>query len=522
MSVAGTVRRVPQLTLGRERAAEITRRALTITLVGLASVAVAVYVVVALRRLGSPSELEWMEGGMLDHARRALAGHSLYGPPRLAFTPYIYPPLYAYVSAAVIAVTGPSLAALRAVSLVSSVAAGAAVFGLVHSEVDDRVAGAVAVGFLAACYRLSGAWFDVARTDSLFLALLLCGLWLVWRAHSTRAVIGAAALLALACLAKQSALLPTLAVIPLLISRGRRMVAWFVGTLAATLAIAVLLLQWSSRGWFLFYIVDLPGRHAIAHEFVVGFWTHDLFFALWPILLVAAIGAFAVGANAYGRDARLFLLPVVAGLVLTSYVARIHTGGYNNVLLPAYAAVAILTGIGIAHVRRASGWRMIAIVAIVGCIAEFAMLAYNPSAQVPSGADRAAAERLVSRLRGIHGPVYLPAHGWYLAAAGHPTTAQGAAIEDVLRAHAGSASRDLAGALEHAVRSRSFAAVVVDRPSLFSYLPADFGRFYEERVDLVKDRASPSLVTGSMTRPAAIWFPRDVPLSGITGARRAL
>lgn len=61
---------------------------------------------VALSRMTYPLPLEWMEGGMVLHVRRVLTEKSLYIAPNTTFTPFLYPPLYYYVSAAVSSVLG--------------------------------------------------------------------------------------------------------------------------------------------------------------------------------------------------------------------------------------------------------------------------------------------------------------------------------------------------------------------------------------------------------------------------------
>jgi hypothetical protein len=55
------------------------------------------YIIIALLRLQYPYELEWMEGGMVDHALRVLSGQKLYVRPSLEFVPFIYPPLFTYL-----------------------------------------------------------------------------------------------------------------------------------------------------------------------------------------------------------------------------------------------------------------------------------------------------------------------------------------------------------------------------------------------------------------------------------------
>ncbi len=78
---------------------------------------------------------------------------------------------------------------------------------IVTRETGDRIAGLVAAGLFAATYRISGAWFDTGRVDSLFLALTL--LAFAW-GRTARGVRGGIALGMLAFLAfftKQTALL---------------------------------------------------------------------------------------------------------------------------------------------------------------------------------------------------------------------------------------------------------------------------------------------------------------------------
>ena len=71
-------------------------------------------------RVAYPYEIEWMEGGVLAHVARILRGQPLYARPTLEFTPFLYPPLYYAVSAAVAKLVGLSLVPLRLVSVVAT------------------------------------------------------------------------------------------------------------------------------------------------------------------------------------------------------------------------------------------------------------------------------------------------------------------------------------------------------------------------------------------------------------------
>jgi len=227
-----------------------------------------------------------------------------------------------------------------------------------------------------------------------------------------------------------------------------------------------------------------------------SFWTHDL---LRP-LAVACIAAVVVLARRWSTPAgRWFLVPVVAGLGLTAYASRLHSGGYDNVLLPAYGALAVLFGLAVADVATGRRWRG-ALTAVLAL--QLALLAYNPGAQLPSAADRRGGDQLLAALRSLHGSVYLPGHGWYLERSGHPANAQGAAIEDVLRVRGARGRTELIAELRQAIDHEAFDYVVVDSGSGYSYLPSSFRKHYRV-VGHLDELARP--VTGTITAPATIW-----------------
>jgi hypothetical protein len=108
------------------------------------------YIIIALLRLQYPYELEWMEGGMVDHVLRVLSGQRLYVRPSLEFVPFIYPPLFAYLSAMVALVTGIGFEALRLVSFVSSLGAFLLIFLIVRRESGNKFAALLSTGLFAA------------------------------------------------------------------------------------------------------------------------------------------------------------------------------------------------------------------------------------------------------------------------------------------------------------------------------------------------------------------------------------
>jgi hypothetical protein len=443
-------------------------------LVVLAALApIAVYVWAALHRLGYPYELDSLEGGGVELVRRVIEGRSLYTAPTLAYVSYTYTPLYTLVSAAVAEILGLGFLPLRLVSFVSSLMAIGVLWRMTVSATADRAAGAVAAGVFAGTYGLTGWWFDVGRLDSLFVALTLVALWLGRGAQSRRAgaVVGLVAFLAF--FTKQIGLVAVApALVWLAVIRPRAG-----GSALATLVVlsggSTLLLDALTHGWYGYYIVgELAGQ--AWDPLVWGrFWTHSLYRHLGPLAWLAAAAlavSLAVAVREFRRagseagrtlprirrlaDGELgvgYELGAAAGLVLAAWFSRLHTGGYINVLMPAYAACGLIGGLAFARVRRLGPLPALAAVAIV--LVQLGLLVTLPDHGTPYRSVRSAGAQLMTRLRALPGPVLVLSHPWYGTLAGKGSFAQSDAIVEVLRSADDRGStylqRDLRDALDH-------------------------------------------------------------------------
>jgi 4-amino-4-deoxy-L-arabinose transferase-like glycosyltransferase len=217
---------------------------------------------VSLRRLRYPFELEWMEGGMLDHVRRLLDGKALYPEPSPEFVSFVYAPLYSYAGALVSLIGGPSLFSLRLVSFASTLLVLLFSYRIVARETASPFFGAVAPCLYLATFSLSGGWFDLARVDSFALAWLFAALDVLRRAERTRHFVMAGSFLACAVLAKQSSAIvfPALAFYAFASSRRRGLFA-FAGTFALIAGAWGAFELVRSRGWFSYYALELPFLH---------------------------------------------------------------------------------------------------------------------------------------------------------------------------------------------------------------------------------------------------------------------
>ncbi len=252
-------------------------------------IAILAYLFVALRRLDYPFALEWLEGNSLAEVHRVLAGQNLYPAPTAGYVPDGYPPLYFAVSAAAARVVGPSYLTLRLVSLISSLACFAVLGRLVQRETASMAAGTAAAGLLAATYSVTDTWFDVARVDSLFLALSIGALYSARHMRGTGGAVTAGVLLAAAALTKQTGLAECAAVIAVLLIGSRRRLGW-VAALAevVVLGVSTLVLALTSGGWYLFYVYRLMSEHPLTGSSFGSFWT----------ALAAALGLAAAAAGA--------------------------------------------------------------------------------------------------------------------------------------------------------------------------------------------------------------------------------
>lgn len=454
------------------------------------------YLVLALLRLRYPFELEWMEGGMVDHVRRILAGQKLYVAPSLEFVPYIYPPLYFYLSALVAKVVGVGLFPLRLVSLISSALSLALIFLLVKKETGDRLAGIIAAGFFAATYRLSGAWLDIARIDSLFLVFSLAGLYLVrfGRSHSASSLAGF--LFFLSFLTKQNALIifaPL--VLYSLLQQGRRSFG-LIGIWVLLVVSSTLWLDDIHSGWYRYYIFDLPRQHPLVFVMFTNFWRFDL---LAAIPIACLMGLFVLLKGFRGRDQFLFYGLMALGFLGSAYVSRVHSGAYDNCLIPAYAGIALLLGYGIPRLLPLASFSYLVV------LLQFGLLYYNPRQQVPTESDRQAGQQLIKKMAQIPGEIYLPGHGYLPSLAGKKTWAQGMAIVDILKGKDGPIKQGMLNEMGQALANHKFGAIFVGRDRM-AIGAVDLDRYYAWHENTFANEKDFWPVTGFGTRPEGIYF----------------
>ncbi|HEX6242862.1 MAG TPA: glycosyltransferase family 39 protein, partial [Polyangiales bacterium] len=449
------------------------------------------FLILAIERARYPFELEWIEGGLLDEMRRVRAGQGLYVAPSVDYVPFIYNPLYFWTSSLVSLAFGENFFSMRLVSLLSALFSFLGIGALVRRESGSVVGGWLGAGLYAATFPLSVQFMDLARVDSLFVALVVATLW-VLRSQPTLPGRCLAAGLLLACfLTKQSGLL-TIAPLGLFLLwdglqtatslRGRLLAALPPLLVAAGVGLSVLLLQAASEGWYFYYAFELPREHRLVASLWVDFWTVDLMSPLG----FACLGALfvLVGPSELPLRARLLWSAGLVGVLMTSWSSRLHDGGWTNVVMPTHALLAPLAALAaVTGFRLASGLsdavqRARAQWFVQGAmVLQLAMLLYDPRACVPSARDLQAGLSIVDTLRAAHGDVFVPTNSYLSTLAGKQPHLHEMAVRDVFRGPRHPAADQLRRDIAQSLAQKRWSLVITDNNFYADHVLAHYARW---------------------------------------------
>jgi hypothetical protein len=484
-------------------------------------------------RVRYPYDLEWMEGGMLQHAQRIRHGDGIYIPPNVDFIPYLYTPLYPTLVAAFSALFGgpfgPSYLLARAISIASLIGiAGAALAsfaGTRERRLPATTGAVLGLGLFAACYPFVEGWYDIVRADTLFLFMVTAAIaGLPKWAASDDGVVGhgkvcaGAALMALAFFCKQTGIIyVAFGSVIVLVVGWRRLPAYLVMAGVIGLGGSVVLDR-ATHGWFWTYVSEIHRAHDFhLPRFYASFRNILWHFPAPAIVVAVALVLVAVSwrrARGVPRPAQPFVLWTAAYAVST-IIGAVGWGtefAHFNAYMPALLHGALAAGAAVPAVLScvrtlARGHRHAEPIAMACAIAAALPLAitcvawrWQPQRFIPTVADVAAGDRLIARLKSAEGDIWMPSHPWYLVLAGKTPHAHRMGIKDVTTRQ----SRTIEG-LDDKLRNHGFAAIVLDNRDLNLELPA-LRRHYRPAFALPPDER-PRVYTGAVVSPESIWIP---------------
>lgn len=446
-----------------------------------------VYFVIVAKRIGYPYELEWMEGGSVDHVRRIASGLPLYARPSIDFVAFIYPPLYFYISSFVASFVGDGFLPLRLVAAASSVGVFALLFAFVRRETGRWSDGLLAAGLFAASYAASDGWFDIGRVDSTFLLFVLAAIYLI-RFH--RGIAGGALaglFIGLAYATKQTAIVALAPMVLYAFIADRRRALVLLGSAAVFIVAGYAVFTNIFGEWYAYYVYRVPSAHPWLWGDLFVFWTRDLLPYGAIALLIST--PFLVSRFREAQSGERWFYPLLlVGAIGAAWISRLHVGGHINVMMPAHAAVAMLLPVALrwwaarpsqsAELSGPAGAMGRAETYIlVAALVQLGMWYYNPRTFIPAHTDREAGDRLIAALAAIDGDVFLPDHSYLGVLAGKRSNAQSQAVLDILRSDDSAGARALMSEITAAIGSGRYAAVVPDEGCLYDRVAPGDGWF---------------------------------------------
>lgn len=481
----------------------------------LPALAGAAYVVVLLAvtvagRLGHPYDLEWMEGGMLLHALRVMEGKPLYVVPSGDFIPFIYPPLYHWLLGGL----GSLLGAVdylpgRVLSLVGTMAGVWALVVALRKEGGSWPLSVAVGGLFLSTFDETGAFFDLVRIDGLLLAL-----W-AWALVAIRwgwLRVGGLLLVAAFATKHHAAAFGLPALIWLWRTEGRsaalRFAAWSVGpALAFTLGMLL-----EGDGMFLTYLLGVPAGHGVVAERLFLTAPKELALGL-PVLTGGILAGLVVSWRRSGAGNLYWAAQCLLALALACLM-RGHVGGFKNVLIPGYWAVALAGGLGIVALR--TRFPRPAVLAGVSLLlgAQGWLGRWEPERYRPRPQDEAAGDRVVAKLAGVEGDVLAPWHPWLAVKAGKAPAFHLIALWDI--DHDWGPLHGEVDAIRAEIASHRWGGIMTanDRPAYGIREHYERGPMVRPAGQALKPR------TGWAVQPHRIWVPRS-PAQATSGGGEA-
>ncbi len=439
-------------------------RASRLVIAAVAVAPIAVYLYVALHRIGYPYELQWLEGGAVEIVNRVAHGHGIYVAPSLHYVAYPYPPLYFWISALLAKGIGIGFVAPRLISFVASLGSLFVLWDVVRRDTRDALAGLVTSGIFAATYVVSGAYFDLARVDSLFLFFLLASIAVARRARSWRGGVAVGGLVFLSCFTKQTALLAAAPMLAYLLVARRRVGVSAIVTLTVIGIASTVVMNAVSHGWYDYFVFRELLTQGINAKAVHTFIPKSLIRPTGWAIGLALVGGLISWRRSRVPEGWMFWVAVGIGLVGASWVSLVHAGGSSDVLMPAYAAIALGAGIGTDIILRLETRHQGIVGAVLALVlaVQVIQLSHRPFHEIPSPASEATGRQFVALVASLPGQVIVADHPWYDTMAGKQSWAQSEAVHDVLRAGPSTARTDLLKSITSTFTSPLVSNVFID------------------------------------------------------------
>jgi len=396
-----------------------------------------VIVFIVASRISYPYTLERMEGASLLQVIRLLNNFPLYTQPSIEYVPLIYPPLYFYISALFTQILGTGFLALRLVSVLSFAGCLIFVFKIIKSISKDNFASLIGVGLFAATYPLSGAWFDIARVDTLFVLFCIMGIFYS-SGEKTSDLILAGIFWSLAVFTKQTTLIVLfLSFAFFLIQDFKKAILRITITgIICLLFYAICIGLWGQ--WFDYYFFYLPTFHKTLTN-IKDISTAVLQLALpLSIAFFVSFSPFLLDKNMRSKQSPVFFyIYITCAMLGLSLLGRLNLGGYTNVYMPAHIMISVMFGIGIhwwknkIYSSKQTSPSLPLILFYSICALQMLTVFFDPRLVIPHASLERSWSNLESFIRATDGDVLAPEINYLNHLAGRNSFANQVAVEEI-------------------------------------------------------------------------------------------
>ena len=446
------------------------------------------------QRIALPFDLEWGEGAGINQINRLLSGDPIYAAPSLEYVALVYTPFYYLLSAVISRVVMPVALAARLLSVLATLGTVGIIFWLVTRETKNFLAAWLAGALYLACFGLSDGFFDLVRVDSLYVFLLMSSLMLIRTTSTTLGRVMTGLMISVGVLTKQSTIIVFLPLMAYLVIRSWRLSWPLLMSTVMGIGLSFLWINSLSGGWFAYYILRLPVEHGYSLISAVDFWVGDF---LGPLGIAVGFGIFYFISNFKtsedhkaggdgekgerdGKETWIWNLPhhvviygfFLAGAIAAAWMTRATNGGGANNVMSAYAATALVFGLGLDEAEQLvsnakRSWRLLEIFLPCLVAVQIAGLIYNPFGYIPTKLEIEANQELVAEMSGVEGPVFIPYRSQLPALAGKPALIHAVNLFELTGYFHGDMlpeGMELIETIRKGICHQSFGMIVLDQP----------------------------------------------------------
>lgn len=478
----------------------------------LVSVGFAVsYLLVGAARVAYPYDLDFIEDDMVLQAWRLAQNQPVFLPPNADFVPQVYMPLYTWLGSLLLRLTGVALWPLRLLSLLCTVLTAVLLYRIAQKLQPSRTVALSCAALFLAGYRLAGGWYELARVDPLFVLLVLAGMTTAVYGHQRRIGLAAAgALLALALLTKQNGLFIAVVVGGYLLWQHPRQIWMYILAFVLVAAPPLLYWQWSTGGWFSYYVVDIAYASPVELARVWPIVRREFLGGMGVLLVMAGLTAVWQIQRHWRSLTHSPWLLFMATAVFVSLAGRSSVGGNLNNLMLGLCLLCLAPALLAEewqqrqHGQRGQ-WLFTTAVCVQFLLLRFPPVPYAPPQFLPSATMRAQGEALVGYLTAVDGEVWVMLHPYYALLAGKEP---GVHVQSLWHARQ-RGQQPLPPDLVNRIQQQHYAVIISDESPYFETDPALLALLQEYyHSEPLDPTLSPPMLSGIIVRPLRVYKPK--------------